>query len=105
VLQFASDPACEVLCCPCDGGLHVVLLIVAADEFVEIKRQGAMAFEARLRTIPAFVPRLGAAQRVSRLYPASPRELRGYFRQSFGSGWALVGDAGLGGESASRNLS
>jgi 2-polyprenyl-6-methoxyphenol hydroxylase-like FAD-dependent oxidoreductase len=103
VLQFASGPACEVLCCPCDGDLHVVLLIVSAEEFVEIKRRGAVAFEARLRAIPAFVPRLAAAQRVSRLYPASPREMRGYFRQPFGSGWALVGDAGYYAHPAAAN--
>jgi flavin-dependent dehydrogenase len=103
VLQFASGPACEVLCCPCDDGLFVVLLIVAAGEFVEIKRRGAVAFEARLRTIPAFVPRLASAQCVSRLYPASPRELRGYFRQPFGGGWALVGDAGYYAHPAAAN--
>ncbi len=94
VLQFASGPGCDALCCPCDGDLHVVLLIVSANEFATLSGQGAEAYVARLRTIPPLAARLDMAERVSTLYRASPRELRGFFRRPFGPGWALVGDAG-----------
>jgi 2-polyprenyl-6-methoxyphenol hydroxylase-like FAD-dependent oxidoreductase len=92
-LQFASGRGCDALCCPCDGALHVVLLIVRGDEFARLGGQGPTAYEARLRTIPALAPRLKAAERVGAVYRASPRELRGYFRRPFGPGWALAGDA------------
>jgi 2-polyprenyl-6-methoxyphenol hydroxylase-like FAD-dependent oxidoreductase len=94
VLQFASGPECDELCCPCDGDLHVVLLNVSRDEFLQINAQGPGAYEARLRTIPSLAPRLQHAKRVSKLHPASPREMRGYFRIPYGPGWVLVGDAG-----------
>jgi 2-polyprenyl-6-methoxyphenol hydroxylase-like FAD-dependent oxidoreductase len=94
VLQVASGPECDALCCPCDGDLHIVQLNVHAEEFVQINAQGVEAYEERLRTIPALAPRLKRAQRVSRLHPATPRELRGYFRHPYGPGWVLVGDSG-----------
>jgi flavin-dependent dehydrogenase len=103
VLQFASGPRCEVLCCPCDGGLHVVLLIVGRDEFAHLSLRQPALFEDRLRTIPTFAPRLAGAERVGRLHPGSPRELRGYFRQPYGAGWALAGDAGYYAHPASAN--
>jgi 2-polyprenyl-6-methoxyphenol hydroxylase-like FAD-dependent oxidoreductase len=103
VLQFASGPGCDALCCPCDGGLHVVLLIVDAAEFARIRAAGPAAYEARLRTIPTLAPRLVGASRASKLYPASPREVRGYFRHPFGPGWALVGDAGYYAHPAAAN--
>jgi flavin-dependent dehydrogenase len=47
---------------------------------------------ATIRSIPAVRHRLGAAQRTSRI--AGLAELPNLFRQPFGPGWALVGDAG-----------
>ncbi len=92
-LQFSSGPSCEVLCAPCDGGLHVVLLVVAASEFSQISSGGTDAYLKRLQDVPAFAARLARARQVERLFPASPVELRGFFRKPFGPGWALVGDA------------
>jgi 2-polyprenyl-6-methoxyphenol hydroxylase-like FAD-dependent oxidoreductase len=103
VLQYASGPECDELCCPCDGGLHVVLLNVSRDEFLHINAQGPGAYEARLHTIPSLAPRLQHAKRVSKLHPASPREMRGYFRTPFGPGWVLVGDAGYYAHPAAAN--
>lgn len=103
VVQFAEGPECDVLCCPCDGGVHVVLLIVSAAEFDRLNAAGPAAYEARLRTIPTFAPRLAGAKREGKLYRGSPRELRGYFRRPFGPGWALVGDAGYYAHPAAAN--
>jgi 2-polyprenyl-6-methoxyphenol hydroxylase-like FAD-dependent oxidoreductase len=103
VLQFAAGPECDVLCCPCDGGVHVVLLILAPAEFARIISAGPDAYEERLRTVPTLAPRLETAERVSKLHGAGTREVRGYFRQPFGPGWALAGDAGYYAHPAAAN--
>jgi len=102
-LQWASGPGCDILCCPCDGDLHMILLIVEPDEFKRIGRAGAPAFEALLQTIPTLAPRLSQATLASKLFLASLEELRGYFRQSYGPGWVLVGDAGYHAHPAGAN--
>jgi len=94
ILQIAFGPQCLALCCPTDGGLFVVMLIVGTEEFNQMPVSDPRAFEARLRTIPTLAPRLEGARRAGKLHPAGPREVRGYFRQPYGPGWALVGDAG-----------
>jgi flavin-dependent dehydrogenase len=94
VLQVAFGPQCMTLCCPCDGGLHVILLAVPAAEFNQMHANDVGAFESRLRTVTTLAPRLNGAQMVGKLHPAGMREVRGYFRRPFGPGWALVGDSG-----------
>jgi 2-polyprenyl-6-methoxyphenol hydroxylase-like FAD-dependent oxidoreductase len=93
-MQLAAGPGCDTLNAPCDGEEHVVILIVGPQDFPTLLDDPA-GYEARLRSIPALAPRLAAARRTSRIYPASPREMQGYFRKPFGPGWTLVGDAGL----------
>jgi flavin-dependent dehydrogenase len=102
-VHLAAGPACQALWFPCDGGLHVVLLGVSPEEFGELSTRGPEAYDARLRTIPALAPRLAEAERASGVYRAHPRELRGYFRQPFGPGWALAGDAGYNAHPAAPN--
>jgi 2-polyprenyl-6-methoxyphenol hydroxylase-like FAD-dependent oxidoreductase len=92
-LQFASGPECDTLCCPCDGDLHVTLLIVDNEEFAAVAGNPAR-YDARLRDVPTLAPRLDGAERVGKIHPASPRELRGFFRHPYGPGWSLIGDAG-----------
>jgi flavin-dependent dehydrogenase len=72
----------------------VVLLIIPASDYEGLSALGVKEYEQRLRTIPGLAPRLAHAERASALYRAAPREIRGYFRQPFGPGWALAGDAG-----------
>lgn len=102
-LQFASGPGCDILCCPCDGGLHVVLLVISPDEFARVSTSDGATYDARLRSVPTLAPRLAEATRVSQVYPASGREIRGYFRDPYGPGWALVGDAGYYAHPAAAN--
>ncbi len=102
-VQFASGPGCDVICAPCDGSLHVVLLVIDRDEFELMSKGGSESYMARLHMIPTFAPRLMGARQVGRLYPASPAELRGFFRKPFGPGWALVGDAGYYAHPAAAN--
>ena len=93
VLQYASGPGCDSLCCPCDGDLHLALLVVDNAEFARINAAGPAAYLARLRTVPTLAPRLHDAAVASHLFAAASREMRGYFRTPYGPGWALVGDA------------
>ncbi len=65
-----------------------------AEEFPRILAGGSSAWFSRALDVPAFRARAADARLISALYPASPTELRGFFRQSFGCGWALAGDAG-----------
>lgn len=101
VLQFASGPGCDSLCCPCDDELHIILLILFPDEFNRINNQAS--YEARLQTVPTLAPRLQSATCVSRLFRAPAREIRGFFRKPYGLGWALIGDAGYYAHPAAAN--
>jgi 2-polyprenyl-6-methoxyphenol hydroxylase-like FAD-dependent oxidoreductase len=101
VLHFASGPGCDILCCPCDGDLHIILLILDPEEFNRINNQ--TSYEARLQTVPTLAPRLRSATCVSRLFRAPVREIRGYFRKPYGPGWALIGDAGYYAHPAAAN--
>lgn len=101
VLQFASGPGCDTLCCPCDGDLHIILLILFPDEFNRMKSR--TIYEARLQTVPTLAPRLRSATCVSHLFRAPAREIRGYFRRPYGPGWALIGDAGYYAHPAAAN--
>ncbi|GAC1564340.1 MAG: hypothetical protein NVS2B7_38270 [Herpetosiphon sp.] len=102
-LQYVSGDTCEALCCPCDGGLHVVLLVVGEEEFVHVNGQGMATYLARLQTIRGLASRLQHAHCTSKLFRANPQELRGFFRVPYGPGWALVGDAGYYAHPASAN--
>jgi flavin-dependent dehydrogenase len=93
-IMLASGPGCDSLCIPCDGGLHVAILILGLAEFERFSAADTAAYEARLRTIPALAPRLEGARLAGKLRRAGPDETRCYFRQPYGPGWALVGDAG-----------
>ncbi|HEX5165196.1 MAG TPA: NAD(P)/FAD-dependent oxidoreductase [Thermomicrobiales bacterium] len=102
-VQFASGPECDILCCPCNEDAHMILLSVSGDEFTDLLAAGSAGFDARIQTVPTLAPRLSGARRVSKVYSATPRELRGFFRHPYGPGWALAGDAGYYAHPASAN--
>ena len=89
---FADGVAAGAI--PTNHGQHCVFASAPADRFAEIFREDIRAgFD---RVCDANSPELGEAVRAARLaerlkgFGGQP----GYFRQSFGKGWALVGDAG-----------
>ena len=75
---------------PADNGYHVVTMNGPLTERPRIKDMEAFYLE-RLRSIPALWSRLEKAEKVSRVM-GTPR-LEGYYRDSTGPGWLLVGDA------------
>ena len=79
---------------PTNNGETCVFVATAADQFHAIRRAGGeQAFAALLaRAAPGLRDRVASADEAGRLYGwfGAP----GYVRRSWGSGWALVGDAG-----------
>lgn len=102
-VQFASGAGCDIVCAPCDSQLHVILLVISGEEFNRTVRERNQILEDRLRSSPSLAPRLAVATRAGAIYPASPAELRGFYRIPFGPGWALVGDAAYHAHPAAAN--
>jgi len=87
-------PGSSVGVIPTNDGLHCVFTSVTADRFrAEMAGDIAAGFEDVLEECSAdLFARIGGAERTSRLHGFAG--VRGFMRQSFGPGWALVGDAG-----------
>jgi 2-polyprenyl-6-methoxyphenol hydroxylase-like FAD-dependent oxidoreductase len=81
-----------VLACPIDGGAYLLATAPPLDRLDAAKRDLGAALETEVRRCPALAPVLHGARRIGapRLMPS----FAGYFRESAGPGWALVGDAG-----------
>jgi flavin-dependent dehydrogenase len=79
---------------PTNNGETCVFVAAAADQFHAVRRTGGeQAFAALLaRAAPGLRDRVAIADEVGRLYGWAG--VPGYVRRSWGSGWALVGDAG-----------
>ncbi|MCB1755409.1 MAG: NAD(P)/FAD-dependent oxidoreductase [Gammaproteobacteria bacterium] len=75
---------------PADNGYHVITMNGPVSERKKIKNMEAFYLD-RLRSIPALWSRLEKAEKVSRVL-GTPK-LEGYYRDSAGPGWLLVGDA------------
>ena len=76
---------------PTNDGLTVIVASWGADEFEANRRDLLGNYLRAFETVPAFAARLAGAHRVSRPVGAL---MANFSRQSFGPGWALVGDAG-----------
>jgi len=79
---------------PTNDGLHCVFTSVTAERFrAEIAGDPAAGFEEILEECSGeLFEAIAGAERTSRLHGFAG--VRGFMRQSFGPGWALVGDAG-----------
>jgi flavin-dependent dehydrogenase len=77
---------------PTNDGLTVLGFGWPVDEFRANRSDLERSFLETVAIDPAFAERVHAATRESRFVGSA--QLGGYFRQPFGPGWALVGDAG-----------
>jgi flavin-dependent dehydrogenase len=77
---------------PTHDGTTVLGVGWPIEEFHQNRRDIEGHYLAAIELDPEFFERLRHAQRESRFVGTA--ELQGYFRQPFGPGWALVGDAG-----------
>jgi 2-polyprenyl-6-methoxyphenol hydroxylase-like FAD-dependent oxidoreductase len=88
------QPKMSVGAIPTNDGLTLVFVVVPGSRFMhEIRHDMEGGYHRVMRqTAPDLAARLGLDMQAERLrgFPGMP----GYFRQSWGPGWALVGDAG-----------
>jgi flavin-dependent dehydrogenase len=79
---------------PTDAGAHCVFVCIGAARFRDrIRRDPASAYHRLIaEAAPGLAARLRGARQVTGLSVFAGR--RGFFRQPYGPGWALVGDAG-----------
>ncbi|HEX3784137.1 MAG TPA: NAD(P)/FAD-dependent oxidoreductase [Pseudonocardiaceae bacterium] len=75
-----------------DGGRFTAVVAPGLAEFAEFKRNLPDSYDRMIADCPQLRPILHGAKRVTR--PVGTAYLPGYFRESAGRGWALIGDAG-----------
>ncbi len=73
--------------------LFAIFVGAPMDEFERFRRDVEGEFNRSLSLVPDFAERVRAGRRAERFYGCS--DLPNFYRKPFGSGWALVGDAGL----------
>jgi 2-polyprenyl-6-methoxyphenol hydroxylase-like FAD-dependent oxidoreductase len=82
-----------VYCFPCDDDLTLLASSVPIGRFGEFKRDPEGVLLEELRSMTALAPRLAGAEREGEVRGTG--SIPGYLRLPYGSGWALVGDAGM----------
>lgn len=76
---------------PTNDDLTIVLVAWPIEQFSSNKRDLEGSYLRSLEAEPAFSDRIGGASRESRIVGA---HMDSFYRQPYGAGWALVGDAG-----------
>jgi 2-polyprenyl-6-methoxyphenol hydroxylase-like FAD-dependent oxidoreductase len=80
------------LASPTDAGLFLAALVAPVDRRGELRGDRTSGYEAGIVRWPELAERLAPARRVGPVQMMS--RWHGYFRESVGPGWVLVGDAG-----------
>jgi 2-polyprenyl-6-methoxyphenol hydroxylase-like FAD-dependent oxidoreductase len=92
-MEFYSRPGRMVYGWSTNDGLSTVGICARYDDFRSLNRDPEQNFYDELRELaPAFCERAQSAKRETRWLSGATRNFR---RKPWGSGWALVGDAGL----------
>jgi flavin-dependent dehydrogenase len=91
-IELYRRPPREFLFFPADEGLTMVNLVIGSALIAEFRRNVKANFYKAFDEYPSLGGRLRRAKQVGSIRGAS--ELPNYYRQSYGPGWALVGDAG-----------
>jgi 2-polyprenyl-6-methoxyphenol hydroxylase-like FAD-dependent oxidoreductase len=73
--------------------LFAIFVGAPMDEFERFRRDVEGEFNRSLNLVPDFAERVRAGRRAERFYGCA--DLPNFYRKPFGSGWALIGDAGL----------
>src|SRR5690606_14990354 len=77
---------------PTSDGLTFVGIVWPHAAFATVRADIPVAFRAAAAEVPWIADRLATARQAARFVGTS--DLDGFFRAAWGSGWALVGDAG-----------
>ncbi|HEX2274119.1 MAG TPA: NAD(P)/FAD-dependent oxidoreductase, partial [Acidimicrobiales bacterium] len=81
-----------VISCPTDGGLYLVAVLASLERLDEFLVDVPASFDALVARCEPVAQLLSAARRTDR--PRGTASYSGWFRESAGPGWVLVGDAG-----------
>ena len=81
-----------VTACPTDGGLYLVSVLLPLDQLRSFSTDVEGSYDAHVARCELLDGILAGARRVAR--PRGMASFSGFFRESAGPGWALVGDAG-----------
>lgn len=90
--ELYTNPPFEFLLTPTDDGLTMVNLVIASALIPEFRKNVETNFFDAFERHPRLARRLRSARQVAPVKGAV--HLPNFFRQSFGTGWALAGDAG-----------
>jgi flavin-dependent dehydrogenase len=77
---------------PTNDGLTCIIVAHEIREFPRFKEDVERNYEASLNINPQFADKVRSGRREERI--SGTADMAGFFRKPFGSGWALVGDAG-----------
>lgn len=91
--EFHYNGNTLVYCFPCDSDLALVATSIPISLFTTFKRNVENEFNKVLKSMTALAPRVLNSVRESPIRGAG--NIPGYLRVPYGSGWALVGDAGM----------
>ncbi|NJM08304.1 hypothetical protein HC891_22185 [Candidatus Gracilibacteria bacterium] len=92
MIYASDDGRGGVLVFDADSGLTVVSVGIPVDQFDSARKDAEGTLERVWRAIPPLMARGQRARRVTPVMGQGPQD--SYYRQSYGPGWALVGDAG-----------
>jgi 2-polyprenyl-6-methoxyphenol hydroxylase-like FAD-dependent oxidoreductase len=81
-----------VVACPTDAGLYLVSVLAPLDRLGAFRADVEASFDAHVAGCEPIADILVGARRTAR--PRGMAEFSGFFRESAGPGWVLVGDAG-----------
>ena len=81
-----------VVACPTDGGLYLVSILLSLEHLRSFCADVEGSYDAHVAGCENLAAVLAGARRVDR--PKGMASFSGFFRESAGPGWALVGDAG-----------
>jgi flavin-dependent dehydrogenase len=92
LVAIHARPRRVVVTSPTNDGLTLALVVIPIDEFDTVKSDIDRHFMAAMDMAPEISQLLRAGERVERYYGTG--DIENFFRQPFGDGWALAGDAG-----------
>lgn len=92
IVYINPDNRTTALICDADAGLTVVCVALPAEQFETARKDPAATLEGIWRSFPEVARRGRMASRDTRVMGQGPVD--SFYRQSYGPGWALVGDAG-----------
>jgi flavin-dependent dehydrogenase len=76
-----------------EGDLFAIFVGAPMVEFDSFRRDTERAFMQSLEVVPDFAGRVRAGRQAERFYGCA--DLPNFYRKPYGSGWALIGDAGV----------